>query len=64
MKKITTIFAITALILTASCGKDKAASKDSTPAIAVKVSTPSAEGSSFLSASGKIEAVQNANLST
>ncbi len=64
MKKITTIFAIAALILVASCGKDKAASKDNTPAVAVKVSTPSAEGSAFLSASGKIEAVQNANLST
>jgi RND family efflux transporter MFP subunit len=64
MKKITTIFAIAALILTASCGKDKAAQKDTTPAIAVTVSTPSAEGSTFLSASGKIEAVQNANLST
>ncbi|NEW78994.1 MAG: efflux RND transporter periplasmic adaptor subunit [Gelidibacter sp.] len=64
MKKITTIFAIAAIILVASCGKDKAASKDITPAIAATVSTPSAEGSSFLSASGKIEAVQNANLST
>lgn len=64
MKKITIIFAIVALILTASCGKDKAAQKATAPAIAVKVSTPLAEGSSFLSASGKIEAVQNANLST
>ncbi|MDT8417654.1 MAG: efflux RND transporter periplasmic adaptor subunit, partial [Lutibacter sp.] len=64
MKKITTIFAITALILTASCGKDKAAQKDTATAIAVKVSTPSAAGSTFLSASGKVEAVQNANLST
>ncbi len=64
MKKITTIFAIAALILTASCGKNKTAAKDTVPAIAVKVSTPSAEGSTFLSASGKIEAVQNANLST
>lgn len=53
-----------ALILTASCGKDKAAQKDTAPAIAVKVSRPSAAGSTFLSASGKIEAVQNANLST
>lgn len=64
MKKITTIFAISALIITASCGKDKAASKDTAPAIAVTVSTPSAEAGAFLSASGKIEAVQNANLST
>lgn len=64
MKKITTIFSIAALILTASCGKDKPASKESAPAIAVKVSTPSAEAGAFLSASGKIEAVQNANLST
>jgi len=64
MKKIITIFTIAALILVASCGKDKAVSKNTLPAIAVTVSTPSSEGSSFLSASGKIEAVQNANLST
>lgn len=64
MKKLITIFAMSALILTVSCGKDKAAQKDTTPPIAVKVSTPSAENGTFLSASGKIEAVQNANLST
>ncbi|PKP13277.1 MAG: efflux RND transporter periplasmic adaptor subunit [Bacteroidetes bacterium HGW-Bacteroidetes-3] len=64
MKKFITIFAMAALILVASCGKDKAASADKTPAVAVKVSTPSAENSTYLSASGKIEAVQNANLST
>ncbi|HEY9169913.1 MAG TPA: efflux RND transporter periplasmic adaptor subunit [Lutibacter sp.] len=64
MKKIITIFAIAALILVASCGKDKAASKDNTPAVVVEVSTSSSEADNFLSASGKIEAVQNANLST
>ncbi|MDD3723373.1 MAG: efflux RND transporter periplasmic adaptor subunit, partial [Lutibacter sp.] len=64
MKKIITIFAIAVIILVASCGKDKAASKVTTPAIAVKVSESSAEGGTFISASGKIEAVQNANLST
>ncbi|MHB1146186.1 MAG: efflux RND transporter periplasmic adaptor subunit [Lutibacter sp.] len=64
MRKITTIFAIAALILTASCGKDKVDLTDNTPVIAVKVSTPSAENDTYLSASGKIEAVQNANLST
>jgi len=64
MKNHITIFALATLILVASCGKDKAASTDNTPAVAVKVSTPSAEDSTFLSASGKIEAVQNANLST
>jgi RND family efflux transporter MFP subunit len=64
MKKFITIFTIASLILVAGCGKDKAASTDNVPAVAVKVSTPSAEDSTFLSASGKIEAVQNANLST
>jgi RND family efflux transporter MFP subunit len=64
MKKFITIFTIASLILVAGCGKDKAASTDNAPAVAVKVSTPSAEDSTFLSASGKIEAVQNANLST
>lgn len=52
------------LILVVGCGKDKVASKDNALAIPVKVSTPSAKDSTFLSASGKIEAVQNANLST
>lgn len=64
MKKFISIFALAALILVASCGKDKAASKNNTPAVVVKVSTPSSENSTFLSASGKIEATQNANLST
>ena len=64
MKNIIKIMAIATLILVASCGKDKEASKDNSPAIAVKVSTPSAEDGAFFSASGKIEAVQNANLST
>ncbi|MFA5297200.1 MAG: efflux RND transporter periplasmic adaptor subunit [Lutibacter sp.] len=64
MKNIIKITAIATLILVASCGKDKQASKDNSPAIAVKVSTPSAETGAFISASGKIEAVQNANLST
>jgi RND family efflux transporter MFP subunit len=64
MKKFITIFTIASLILVASCGKDKAASADNVPVVAVKVSTPSAEDGTFLSASGKIEAVQNANLST
>ena len=55
---------MTALILTAGCGKDKETSKDTSPAIEVTLSTPSAADSTFIAASGKIEAVQNANLST
>jgi RND family efflux transporter MFP subunit len=64
MKKFITIFTIASLILVAGCGKDKAKIVDKTSAVPVKVSTPSAENGTFLSASGKIEAVQNANLST
>ncbi len=52
------------LIIVSSCGKDKAKIADKTTAVPVKVSTPSAENATFLSASGKIEALQNANLST
>ncbi len=47
-----------------SCGDNKVETTDNRPIIAVKASTPLIGNSSFISASGKVEAVQNANLST
>ncbi|WP_372793219.1 efflux RND transporter periplasmic adaptor subunit [Lutibacter sp.] len=64
MKKILKIIAIVSLIFTSSCGKEKAAIVDNRTAVNVIVSTPTTKNSSFISASGKVEAVQNANLST
>lgn len=64
MKNIFKIIAITAFILITSCGKDNAKIVDNRETVAVKVSTPSSESGSFITASGNVEAVQNANLST
>ena len=64
MKKILNIIAIVTLIFTSSCGKEKATVVDNRPTVNVKVNTPSSKSSTFITASGKIEAVQNANLST
>ncbi len=64
MKKILKIIAIVSLIFTSSCGKEKTAIVDNRTAVNVTVSTPTTKNSSFISASGKVEAVQNANLST
>lgn len=64
MKNSLKIIAIASLILITSCGEDKTKTNDNRAAVAVKINTPSSEIGSFLSASGKIEAVQNANLST
>jgi len=64
MKKISILFVITTLVLITSCGKEKVTIVDNRAAVTVKVSTPSSENRSFATASGKIEAVQNANLST
>lgn len=64
MKNILRIIAIATLIFTTSCGKEKKEIADTRAAVNVKVSTPSSESNSFISASGKVEAVQNANLST
>ena len=64
MKKLLKIIAIVALVFTTSCGKETKTIVDNRPAVHVKVSTPLSENSTFISASGKIEAVQNANLST
>lgn len=64
MKNITKIAALFALILVASCGKEKTTTVDNRPTVNVKVSTPKVINENFISASGKIEAVQNANIST
>ena len=65
MKNTFKLIAIALFVITASCGKKEAYStEDKTPAVVVKVSTPTENNSNFISASGKIEAVQNANLST
>lgn len=64
MKNIIRIAAMIIAIITISCGKEKATAVDNRETVNVKVSTPTFENSSFISASGKIEAVQNANLST
>lgn len=64
MKKIIAILSITAVFLT-SCGGDKKEPIKTEPAIAVKVSGTSADTNSpFITASGKIEAENSANLST
>ncbi|TRX16707.1 efflux RND transporter periplasmic adaptor subunit [Flavobacterium franklandianum] len=64
MKKIIAILSISAIVLT-SCGGDKKEQIKAEPAIAVKVSgvTENTEGG-FITASGKIEAEESANLST
>ena len=64
MKNILKITAFAILIIVASCGKEKTKLADTRETVAVKVSTPSSEHGSFITASGKVEAVQNANLST
>ena len=64
MKKIIAILSISAVFLT-SCGGDKKEQIKAEPAIAVKVSgvSENADGG-FITASGKIEAENSANLST
>tara|TARA_R110001583_G_scaffold93777_1_gene236988 strand:+ start:8818 stop:9900 length:1083 start_codon:yes stop_codon:yes gene_type:complete len=64
MKNILKIIAIATLVFTTSCGKEKTALVDNRETVAVKVSSPSSENNTFITASGKVEAVQNANLST
>ena len=64
MKNITKIIAIATLIFMTSCGEDKKETVDNRPTVNVKVNTPSSENGNFITASGKIEAVQNANIST
>jgi len=64
MKNITKLIAIATLIFTVSCGDDKKETVDNRPTVNVTVSTPSSERGNFITASGKIEAVQNATIST
>ena len=64
MKKILNIIAIVTLVFATSCGKERKTIVDNRTAINVTVTTPTTKNSSFISASGKVEAVQNANLST
>ncbi|MCM4150366.1 efflux RND transporter periplasmic adaptor subunit [Arenibacter sp. N53] len=64
--KLYLVALITLVITISSCGnEDKKAMPDNSPAVVVKVNTVSEQsGGTFLSASGKIEAVNSANLST
>lgn len=64
MKNIFKILTIITLTIVTSCGEDKAKVVDNRVAVNVKVSTPSSEVGTFITASGKVEATQNANLST
>jgi len=64
MKNLLKIITIITLTFTISCGKEKATLVDNRETVTVKVGTPLSENSTFISASGKVEAVQNANLST
>jgi RND family efflux transporter MFP subunit len=64
MKNIFKIIAIVTLTLLTSCGKDKAKVTDNRETVTVEIAKPSTEVGTFITASGKIEAAQNANLST
>jgi RND family efflux transporter MFP subunit len=64
MKNIFKTLAIATLLIIASCGGDTGKITDNRETVAVKVTTPSLENGTYINASGKIEAVQNANLST
>ena len=64
MKNITKLIAIATLTFLLSCGEDKKETIDNRPTVNVKVSTPSSDNANFISASGKVEAVQNADIST
>jgi RND family efflux transporter MFP subunit len=64
MKKTITILTLSTFLFL-SCGKEKTEITNNTPAIAVKVSGISADTNSpFVTASGKIEAENSANVST
>lgn len=64
MKTLKKLITLTILVFAVSCGKEKTAIKDNRPTVNVKISTPSTLDENFLYASGKVETVQNANLST
>lgn len=64
MKNLIKYIALSTLIFSVSCASDKTKTAENSTPVAVTVSAPSTNNSLFLAASGKIEAVQNANLST
>jgi len=64
MKNITKLIAIATLTFLLSCGEDKKETVDNRPTVNVKISTPSSDNENFITASGKVEAVQNADIST
>jgi RND family efflux transporter MFP subunit len=64
MKNILKITAIAAILLAVSCGKNKTETVDNRPIVKVKVSNPTSVNETFFSVSGKVEAEQNANVST
>ncbi|UMB61504.1 efflux RND transporter periplasmic adaptor subunit [Lutibacter sp. A80] len=64
MKNIFKILTVITLTIITSCGDDKAKVVDNRVAVDVTISTPSSEVGNFITASGKVEAAQNANLST
>ena len=64
MKKLITIITLSTLLFI-SCGKEKKEVSNSEPAIAVKVSGTTVDNNGdFITASGKIEAENSANVST
>ena len=63
MKKNIAILTLST-ILFLSCGRDKKEATNNEPAIAVKVSGIATDNSEFVTASGKIEAENSANVST
>lgn len=63
MKKIITTLTLTTLLFI-SCGKEVKEATQNEPAIVVQVSESTSNNSEFISASGKIEAENSANLST
>jgi len=65
MRNIYLVIAFTVSTTILSCGdKTEIVRQDTGPTVAVKVNSVATGSNSFLSASGKIEAVQSANLST
>lgn len=65
MKKYSLLIALASVFMLNSCGKDRKEVTDNTPAIPVKVSGMTAQNNgSFVTASGKIEAENSANVST
>ncbi len=64
MKNITKIVTITVLLVFASCGESKKDNKENTPSISVIIDSPTVDNSQIFIASGKIEAIQNADIST